>query len=207
MSAGSRLWRHSLRQASAWLPVLMMLLFALGTWWLVRSTPRPPGEAPPAPPEQADYTMRDFSVRTFDPAGRLTAHISGEHGRHQPQDDTLHVQQPRITTLDAQGQPTVARADRAVTKGDGSEAELFGNVRVERAAFTPPNGKPQPALHYSGEYLHAFVEQERVVSDRPTQLIRGRDVFSGNRFEYDKRQGQLTLSGRVRGVVHPQNGG
>ena len=36
----ARLWRHGREQLAAWLPVLVMMLFALGSWWLVRSAPR-----------------------------------------------------------------------------------------------------------------------------------------------------------------------
>jgi hypothetical protein len=41
----ARLWRHGKEQFFAWLPALMMALFALGTAWLVRHTPASP---PPA---------------------------------------------------------------------------------------------------------------------------------------------------------------
>jgi lipopolysaccharide export system protein LptC len=56
--------------AGAWLPALLMMLFALGTWWLVRSAPELPGRRASGPPSaRADYFMRDFSVRSFDPTG------------------------------------------------------------------------------------------------------------------------------------------
>ena len=45
-------WHQQLRDlAATYLPLLLMLLLALGTWWLVRNTPGPdvPTEAPLPP--------------------------------------------------------------------------------------------------------------------------------------------------------------
>ena len=72
----ARLWRHGREQLAAWLLALVMMLFALGSWWLVRSAPRfgPEGGGPP-PSAEPDYFMREFSVRSFDADGRLKSEI------------------------------------------------------------------------------------------------------------------------------------
>jgi lipopolysaccharide export system protein LptC len=55
---------------SAYLPLLLMALLALASWWLVKNSPRPL-----APPEDTavspdpDYTMTQFSLERFDAAG------------------------------------------------------------------------------------------------------------------------------------------
>ena len=153
----ARLWRQGRDQLAAWLPVLVMMLFALGSWWLVRSAPRfgPEGGGPP-PSAEPDYFMREFSVRSFDADGRLKSEIVGSEGQHFPLTDTLEVQQPRIRSYDEQGNPTVATARRAVAKGDGSEAELFDNARVVREAVTRPRGGDLPRMEFLGAYLHAL---------------------------------------------------
>ena len=201
----ARLWRQGRDQLAAWLPVLVMMLFALGSWWLVRSAPRfgPEGGGPP-PSAEPDYFMREFSVRSFDADGRLKSEIVGSEGQHFPLTDTLEVQQPRIRSYDEQGNPTVATARRAVAKGDGSEAELFDNARVVREPVTRPRGGDLPRMEFLGAYLHAFIDEERVSSDQPVELRRGADVFTGDVFSYDDRSGVAELTGRVRGVLQPQ---
>ncbi len=192
-------------QLSAWLPALMMMLFALATWWLVRSAPQFD-----AAPESAvvsrdpDYFMRQFSVRTFDQTGRLKTEIVGTEGHHYPANDQLQVQQPRIRSFDEQGRPTVATAQRAVAKGDGSEVELFGDAHVVRDEVARADGAPTPRLEFIGQYLHTFVNDKHVQSDKPVELRRGRDVFTGDVFSYDERSGVGELSGRVRGVLQPR---
>ena len=202
----ARLLRHGRDQLSAWLPALLMLVFALGTWWLVRSAPKinlpDSGQAASAEP---DYFMRQFSVRSFDPTGRLKSEILGVEGHHFPANDTLEVQQPRIRSFDEQGHPTVATAKRAVANGDGSQVRLYGDARVVREPVRKSDGAAEvPRMEFTGEFLHAFIDEERVSSDQPVQLRRGSDVFTGDVFAYDDRSGVAELTGRVHGVLQPR---
>jgi lipopolysaccharide export system protein LptC len=200
----ARWWRYGKDQLSAWLPALLMMLFALGTWWLVRSAPQLTGAERDRPVSaEPDYYMRDFSVRTFDPDGRLKTEIVGVEGHHFPVNDTLEISQPRIHSYDLEGHPTVATARRAVAKGDGSEVELFGDAHVVRAPITGAGGKATPQLEFLGEYLHSYVDEDRVTSDKPVELRRGADVFTGDDFAYDRRSGVADLKGRVHGVLQP----
>ena len=204
----ARLLRYGRDQLSAWLPALLMMLFALGTWWLVRSAPKAvsqnEGQVASAEP---DYFMRQFSVRSFEPSGRLKSEIFGTEGHHLPANDTLEVQEPRILSFNEQGHPTVATARRALAKGDGSEVRLYQDARVVREPLAK-TGKAEatPRLEFQGEFLHVFVDEERVSSDQPVRLMRGADVFTGDVFAYDDRSGVAELSGRVRGVLQPKKG-
>ena len=201
----SRLARIGRDQLSTWLPALLMMLFALGTWWLVRSAPKfaPPSEASAASKEP-DYFMRDFRVRGFDATGRMTSDLTGVEGHHFPATDTLEVKDPHLRSFDVQGRLTVGSALRGVSNADGSEIQLFGNAVVVREPATRPDGTVIPRLEFRGEYLHAFVDEDRVSSDKPVELLRGNDRFVGDHFEYDDRSGVAQLKGRVRGVLQPR---
>ncbi|MBX9835689.1 MAG: LPS export ABC transporter periplasmic protein LptC, partial [Burkholderiaceae bacterium] len=55
--------RRSFEGATLYLPVILMGLLALGTWWLVRNTPQAAAPtAAVAPKHEPDYFMSDFSV-------------------------------------------------------------------------------------------------------------------------------------------------
>ena len=200
-----RLLRRGMDQLSAWLPALLMMVFALGTWWLVRSAPKIAGSAAQAPASpDPDYFMRDFSVRVFQPDGSLKSELQGIEGRHFPVSDTLEVTQPRLRSYDEEGHPTVVTALRGVSNADGSEIKLYGNARVVRDAITRASGAVIPPLEFRGEFLHAFVDDKRVSSDKPVELWRGGDVFTGEQFDYNDPTGVAHLRGRVRGVIQPQ---
>ena len=201
----ARWWRYGRDQLSSWLPALLMMLFALGTWWLVRSAPELPGQDGERPVlHEPDYHMRQFSVRSFDPTGRLKSELTGVEGHHYPDTDTLEVQAPHMRSYDEQGLPTVATARRAVSNGDGSEVQLYGDARVVREAAAKPGGGALPRMEFRGEYLHAFTQDERVSSDQPVELLRGPDRFTGDVFDYDDKTGVANLRGRVRGVLQPK---
>lgn len=200
----SRLARIGRDQLSTWLPALMMMLFALGTWWLVRSAPKFPTDGAAAVvSKEPDYFMNQFRVRDFDATGRLTSDLTGVEGHHFPATDTLEVKDPHMRSVDDDGRVTVATALRGVSNGDGSEIQLFGNAVIVREAAKRPDGTAVPRMEFRGEYLHAFVNEDRVSSDKPVELLRGADRFVGDQFDYDNRTGVAVLKGRVRGVLQP----
>ncbi len=200
----NRLLWHAWDTASVYLPVMLMAVLALATYWLARSTPAllPPAAAA-AVTHEPDYFMRRFGVKSFDVDGRLKSEMRGEHAQHYPDTDTLDIEQPRIRVYNAQGQRTVASANKAVSNGDGSEVQLIGNAVVVRDGRPKANGPAQEPMEFRGAFLHVFANAERVKSHKPVVLIRGQDRFTGDSLEYDDLAQVLQLGGRVRGTLVP----
>jgi len=189
---------------SIYLPVALMALLALGTYWLVESspkvgTPTVEGEVRHEP----DYFMRNFSVRTFVEAGRLKSEVFGTAARHFPDSDAIEIDKVRIRAFDDNNKLTTATALRALTNSDASEVELFGNALIVREAVVDEGVETSPRMEFRGEYLHAFMDDERVESDKPVEIVRGKDVFSGDAMEYDNLQQVMIMRGRVKGLLVP----
>lgn len=197
--------RQGWEQLSLYLPVLLMGLLALGTWWLVRNAPMPQLPSIERPVgHQPDYFMKSFSVKSFDAAGRLQSEVQGEVARHYPDTDTLEIDKARMRSVTPQGRVTVATANRALTNADGTEVQLFGNAIVTREPLPAKAGAPaQPRLEFRSEFLHAFTNTERVRSDQPVTLTRGQDRFTADGMDYDNLDQVVQLRGRVRGVLIP----
>lgn len=200
-------WRRALRtwdQVSIYLPVVLMGSLALGTYWLVRNSPILKGqEAPKTAKHEVDYFMRKFTIKSFGETGQLKSEIYGVEGRHYPDTDTLEIDQPRILSISGAGRPVISTGNRALSNGDGSEVQLFGNARVVREAVAGNDGKVPPRIEFQGEFLHAFVNEERVKSHLPVKLIRGADHFTGDTFAFDNLTGIAVLKGRVKGQLAP----
>lgn len=200
-------WRRALRtwdQVSIYLPIVLMGALALGTYWLVRNSPVfSTQETAKAAKYDVDYFMRKFTIKSFGETGQLKSEIYGLEGRHYPSNDTLEIDQPRILSISDAGRLVLSSGNRALSNGDGSEVQLFGNARVVREAVAGNDGKVLPRLEFQGEFLHAFVNEERVKSHLPVTLIRGADQFTGNTFVYDNQSGVAELKGRVRGQLVP----
>ena len=123
--------------------------------------------------------------------------------RHYPDTDTLEIDQPRIRSYNARGELTVATADRAVSNADGSEVQLVGHAVVTREAATAADGRVSQRLEFRGEFLHAFLDTERVKSHKPVELIRGTDRFTADNLDYNNLDRVMEMRGRVHGVIVP----
>jgi len=132
----SRPWPLRVRDAlSAYLPLLLMALLALATWWLVKNSPQAPALTTERPVSQdPDYTMTTFSMDRFDATGRLKARIEGDVLRHYPATDRIEIDDVQIRAFAADGRVTLASAARAIGNGDGSEVQLLGGAEVTRGA-------------------------------------------------------------------------
>lgn len=181
-----------------------MTVLALGTYWLVRSTPLLlPLEAELPARHEPDYFMRKFSVKTFDETGRLKSEVLGTDARHYPDSDTLEIELVRIRSFNEEGHLSTATASRALTNGDGSEVQLIGNAHVVREAAVTKAGEKRPQIEFRGEYLHAFMDTERIESNKPVELVRGQDQFTADTMDFDNRERVIQLKGRVRGTLVP----
>ena len=199
-----KLARLTWDRLSIYLPVMLMGLLALGTYWLVRITPT---TSAPEPEQQVrhepDYFMRTFSVKTFNETGQLQSEVNGVEGRHFPHTDTLEIDQVRMRSFNQDGKVVVATADRALSNSDGSEVQLFGNAIVVREASTDASGRVDPRLEFRSEFLHAYVNTERVKTNQPVVMTRGNDRFTGDAMDFDNLSRVMNLQGRVRGVLMP----
>jgi lipopolysaccharide export system protein LptC len=189
---------------SVYLPIGLMGFLALATYWLVQSTPGAPSPAKQrSPRHEPDYLLQTFSVKTFVRGGRLKSEVLGQAARHYPDSETLEIDLVRLRAFDEQGRLTTATANRALSNADGSEVQLFGKAQVVREAHLDKVGQTSPRIEFRGEYLHAYLDSERVESNLSVELRRGNDVFSADSMKYDNLQRVLTMQGRVRGTLAP----
>lgn len=189
-------------RVSIYLPVLLMALLAMGTWWLVRNAPKPIlADVDRVVSDAPDYMMEKFSVHQFDGAGRLQSVMTGDEARHFPKTDTLEVDAVRTRSIVPDGVVTLSSAKRGISNSDSSEVQLVGAAKVVRQF---PN-QPGQTMQFSGEFLHAWPNEERVQSHLPVVLTRGNNQFSGDRMNYDNLSQVVELKGRVKGIIHPAN--
>lgn len=198
------LLRKGFDRITIYLPIILTFALALGTYWLVRNAPKLlEASGPETPVHEPDFFMRGFVIKNFLPSGALRSELFGKEGRHFPDNDTLEVDEVRLRAISDEGLVTRATADRGLSNGDGSELQLFGNAVIVREAAVGPNGRPIPRLEFRGEFLHAFVDTERVKSHLPVMLKRGDDQFTADQLDYDNLTGVANLQGRVHGLLMP----
>lgn len=189
--------RRALDRLTLYLPLLVMAVLAMGSWWLVRSMPEL-WSSPVATPvrKDPDYHLENFSTQVFNADGRGSSQVSGKKARHYPDTDELHIDAVRYQSVSDEGVAVLATAARGVTTGDGERITLMGNVHVVREAMGM-----NPRLELRGERVVALQSQERLLSDVPVVIARDRDRFTASRMDFNMKSGQYQLSGRVHGVL------
>jgi lipopolysaccharide export system protein LptC len=190
-------WRVRMLDAlTTYLPLLLMGLLALGTWWLVKNTPLPDAARGSAPvTDEPDYEMSDFTVQRFAPDGTLRIRIEGRRMHHYPKTNTLEIDGVRIHAVGRDGRITSATANRAVSNADATEVQLIGRAHVVHEA-----AGARLRTEFKSDFLHFFQTTERVSSHLPVTVSRGANEFRADALDYDNLAQTIELKGRVRAV-------
>ena len=198
-------WQARLGAALAsYLPLLVMGLLALGSWWLVSMTPIAEGPSAATPMRhEPDYTMRGFVVQRFGRDGAMKAQIEGDVAVHYPDTDTLEIENPRIRAIGSNGRVLRATAERALANGDGSEVQLRNRAHVVREGAAN-----EEAIEFRSDFLHVFVNTERVQTHLPVTVVQGATELHAAGLAYDNLARSAELKGRMQGVfVDPASKG
>lgn len=189
-------WPMRLRDAlSAAFPLLLMVVLAVGSWWLVRNAPQPWEPRPPtASRVEPDYTMTGFMLQRFAADGRLRVQIEGQQLRHLPAAGRLEIEGATIRAYGLDGREMVATAQRALADDKTTEVQLMGAARVQGRS-----SQGQPAV-LEGERLLLYPKERRVRSEEPVRVQLGTDMFEAAGLDYREDSGALELMGPMRGV-------
>jgi lipopolysaccharide export system protein LptC len=188
---------------AVYLPVMLLGVLALATYWLARNMPVAPSLPMELPVRhEPDYVMRGAVVRSFDGStGVLRTELRGSEMRHFPDTDTLEVDQLTGFSTDDRGGVTTLAAQRGWTNADRSELRLSGQVVLVRQAVAGPAAVLSTQVE--AQALQLLVNDKRVVSDAPVVITRGPDRFTADRMAINQSNGTTELTGRVRGVLRP----
>lgn len=196
-----RLWDH----ASIYLPVLLMGLMALGSYWLLQATPEASSAKAARPvTHEPDYFMRRFSVKVFDADGVLKTEVYGAEARHRPDNRTVEIDQARIRSVQPNGLLTTATAQQVTSNAAQTNFVLEGDAVVVREAGRTPDGTVLPRLEFRSQRLQVFTEPQRLMSDRTVTLVRGNDRIKADLLDYRGNDRVLLFSGRVKAHLSPR---
>ena len=195
--------RRRLDSLTLYLPLIVMAILALGSWWLVRSLPelQPTDSARPARTEP-DYRLENFTVKTFDKAGQLTRQIQGASATHFPQPNKLHILRIQMFARNEAGNEFRAQANKGISSDDDKQFDLIGDVRAVRQGDART-----PLTRLRGERITSLMDEDRLVSALPVEITRDRDVFTSETMDFNTRTGQYVLQGRVRSIIAPTQKG
>ncbi len=183
---------------STYLPLVLMLLLAVGTAWLVQRTPVPSAaRAARAPLSTPDYSMHNVILERFAANGRLRLRLQGDELHHYPDSDRVEVKNARIEAFDVAGRVTIATAQQVLGNGDASELQLTGGAQVQG------RDAQGSALVIRSDFLHLFLVTEQVRTHKPVRVTLGNTELQAGGLEYDHPAQKLELKGPIRATLAP----
>jgi lipopolysaccharide export system protein LptC len=201
----SRRLRGFWERVTLYLPVVLMGLLALLTYWMIQRSPSWIEPSEPRKPvgHEVDFYMRGAQVKSYDRQGRLQSEIAGREIRHYGDDLTLQVDEPRLYLLGRDNSVMRASAEQAWAKEDGSRFELSGQAVMTRSAVTLADGSTAPEIRVQSDWLIVDAQQETLQSPKPVVFVSGQSRFSADSLSYDNRSRVTELKGRVRVTLVP----
>jgi lipopolysaccharide export system protein LptC len=149
----------------------LLILIAVGSWWLGDDDPRDePGPAPALTGETRtiDYRISGLDVVRMTPAGRPAHRLRAERLRHFTDDATTELTAPRLRVFQGDAPPWEVDAEQAWMSADGSLMLLTGEVVISRNAgemtrpvrMTTSDLRVQPRQDYAETDEAVRVERE-----------------------------------------------
>lgn len=191
------------RRLTDLVPLLLALVLALVTTWLVKSMPQEENNTPKPPANQPDYYLRNFELRRYTPTGTLHSALTGIYADHTPDQDRLRIQQPGSYAIDAQGNETHTTANRSVSDHRGQNVEMFDQVRVvhQRVADAKQT-RPEPIV-FESNYLKTVNRQEHISTNQPVKITRGANVITGSGMDFFNSTKVVQIHGRAHATIAP----
>lgn len=182
----------------AWLPLLPLLLLLAGTYWLNQQVqPLPPREDN-SKRHDVDYSVENLSSVMLDGQGRARYMMTSEKLWHYSDDDSTHLQSPRLVSLDSGRAPLVTTARTGKLSSHGDEVFLYDDVKVTRLADGDQN-----AMMFSTDYLHVVPDKDQADTDHPVTLVTAHDTVHAVGMTLDNKSRNITFLSNVHATHEP----
>lgn len=115
------------------LPLSLLLLFAAGSFWMLKSTEQE-FATPRRQAHEPDYFLNALRTTEMDATGAPLRRLEAAEMKHYPDDDSTEIDQPVLTLFQGREPPWRIRSEDAWLSGDGELLLLQGRVQIDREA-------------------------------------------------------------------------
>lgn len=180
-------------------PLVIMLLLAMLTLWLARTSGLAGQEGAALENIEPDYIVEKFTLIRLSDTGQPRYALSADKMIHMPADDTSLLTKPALRQIQV-GQPEVRiSADRGVITSGGEVAHLRDNVLVFRAAEAQKAGKgTSEAMRVTTSYLRVMPDLDRADTPDRVRIEQGLSILNGTGMDFDNRYRRIQLHADIR---------
>lgn len=184
-------------KARSWLPLLPLLLLLMATYWLNQ-------QVQPLPLVQSlqrhdvDYYVDNFTATSLNIQGQPRFTLNAEKMWHYPDDDTTHLQMPKLASLYADRPPTLTSAQTGMLSSKGDDVFLYDEVRILRPVSTGFGEQ-----RFATDYLHVVPDRDWAETDQSVVMTNQYNVIRAVGMELDNKTRTVRLLSRVRATHEP----
>lgn len=182
----------------SWLPLVPLLLLLGATYWLNLQVQSPASGANKNLRHDPDYIIDNFTATTLNEQGKIRFVMSAKKMWHYPDDDTTHLEAPRLESLTAERPPMRMAAQNGEISSKGDEVFLRNDVIIVRPAFANKS-----ELTFSTNYLHVVPNKDIADTNQAVTMIDARSTLNAVGMELDNNTHTVKFLSRVRSVYEP----
>ncbi|MBK7899198.1 MAG: LPS export ABC transporter periplasmic protein LptC [Azonexus sp.] len=179
-------------------PIVLLSLLAALSYWLQQVLDQPVAPPPDKTRHDPDTVAENFTVRRFDPEGRLRYRLIAPRMLHYGDDDSSLIENPLLVQTRPDAPDMTLAAERAVVAAEGETVFFWGDVVATRAASgdRPEMVARMPDLTVQPDAGTAF-------TDGPVEITRGQSWTRGVGLSLDNNTSVLVLKSQVTGLLYP----
>ena len=153
-----------------WKILIMLLLLAAGSAWLLHIMTSGTSLATREPLHQPDYYMDNFRTFNMEQDGTLKNRLQAEYMAHYPDDDTIELVRPVLEIPRANSPSINIIADKGWVTPDNEVILLTGNVNLWQN-----DAAGNKRLEINTSDVRILIKQEYAETDKPSTII-GKDT-------------------------------
>lgn len=187
------------------LPILLMGLLTLGTYWMVQITSPDTYDAQPKRHVPA-YIMDQIVVTTLGPQGGTLYRIVGDKLTNYEDDSSSEIDFPIARRFNPGKPATTVRSDKGYLDGDLTVLDLVGNATLLRPPQpATPNQAGSARMFMSSSKFTVLLNEDIVKTNQPVTLEQGLSVMnSQDGAIFDNINQRLIMTGQVKGRIESE---
>ena len=197
-----------LAQALKFLPMLLMAVLTLGTYWMVQMN-EPNLDTEKQKRHVPDYIMDGIVVTTIGPEGNTKFRVVGQKLVHYEDDASSEIDWPIARRFHETKPAITVKSDKGFLDGDMTVLDLVGNASLTRPAQAASATQAGSArLFMSSSKFTVLMNEDIVKTNRPVNLEQGLSIMTSQEGAiFDNVHQKLTMIGQVKGRIESESKG
>jgi lipopolysaccharide export system protein LptC len=181
-----------LQHLREWSPLLPLILLLGATYWLNQQVHPLSPASDNSKRHDPDFIVSKLVATTLNEQGTPHFILSAQKMVHYHDDDSSHLEDPRLNTLYSGRAPIYTSAREGEISSKGSDVYLHDDVKIVRAASAT-----QSEMTLTTTYLHAAPDLDLIDTDRPVTMTDAHTVIHSVGMTFDNKTRVMKLLAQV----------